>query len=98
MTDTAKKLAFLLATSPYLDTLDGKYETAAEDLVANGVVLVRHSFWEEYDTSSFGGYKDGEAVWWKRKFFRCERCRKGSVVRSKYCPNCGAKMDGDSHE
>lgn len=37
MTDTEKKLAFLLATSPYLDTLDGKYEAAAEDLVKNGV-------------------------------------------------------------
>ena len=40
MTDTEKKMAFLLATSPYLDTLDGKYEAAAKDLVANGVVPV----------------------------------------------------------
>lgn len=40
MTDTEKKLAFLLATSPYLDALDGKYEAATEDLVANGVVPV----------------------------------------------------------
>lgn len=40
MTDTEKRLSFLLATSPYLDTLDGKYEAAAEDLVANGVVPV----------------------------------------------------------
>ena len=55
---------------------------------------VRHSFWEEYETSSFGGYKDGEAIWWERKFFRCERCRKGSAIRSKYCPSCGAKMEG----
>ena len=40
MTDTEKKLAFLLATSPYLDTLDGKYEVAVKDLIANGVVPV----------------------------------------------------------
>lgn len=40
MTDTEKKLALLLATSPYIDTLDGKYETAAMDLAANGVVPV----------------------------------------------------------
>lgn len=40
MSDTEKKLAFLLATSPYLDTLDGSYEKAARDLVENGVVPV----------------------------------------------------------
>ena len=40
MTDIEKKLAFLLATSPHLDTLDGSYEKAARDLVANGVVPV----------------------------------------------------------
>ena len=40
MTDSEKKLAFLLATSPYLDTVDGSYDEAARDLVANGVVPV----------------------------------------------------------
>ena len=40
MTDTEKKLAFLLATSPHLDTADGSYDEAARDLVANGVVPV----------------------------------------------------------
>ena len=40
MTDSEKKLAFLLATSPYLDTLDGSYDKASIDLVANGVVPV----------------------------------------------------------
>ena len=40
MTDSEKKLAFLLATSPYLDTVDGSYDEAAMDLVANGVVPV----------------------------------------------------------
>lgn len=40
MTDAEKKLAFLLATSPHLDTLSGSYDEAARDLVANGVVLV----------------------------------------------------------
>lgn len=42
MTDMEKKLAFLLATSPHLDTVDGSYsyDEAARDLVANGVVPV----------------------------------------------------------
>lgn len=60
---------------------------------AADVESISYSFWEEYETSSFGGYKDEEPVWWKRKFFRCERCRKGSAIRSKYCPNCGCIMD-----
>lgn len=55
---------------------------------------VRHSFWESYSTSAYGGYKDGEVRWLPRKFYRCERCRKGSAIRSHYCPSCGAKMEG----
>lgn len=39
MTDIEKKLAFLLCTSPYLDTLDNSYEEAARDLIANGVTI-----------------------------------------------------------
>jgi len=59
----------------------------------------KHSFWECYETSAFGGYKGGEPHWLARKFFRCERCRKGSAIKSNFCPNCGADMrerkDGD---
>jgi len=55
------------------------------------------SFWEQYSTSAYGGYKNGEVRWLPRKFYRCEKCRKGSAIRSNYCPNCGAKMlkEGD---
>ncbi len=50
-------------------------------------------FWEEYATSSFYGYDDNhEPKWAARKFYRCERCRKGTAVRSNFCPNCGADM------
>lgn len=55
---------------------------------------VRHSFWESYSTSAYGGYKDGEVRWLPRQYYRCERCRKGSAIRSHYCPSCGAKMEG----
>lgn len=40
MTDTKKKLAFLLATSPHLELVEGRnYEQAADDLIANGVTV-----------------------------------------------------------
>ena len=39
MTDR-EKLAFLLATSPHLDVVDGRsYDRAADDLIANGVTV-----------------------------------------------------------
>lgn len=30
----------------------------------------------------------------KRKYYRCSECYKTNVIRSNFCPNCGAKMDG----
>lgn len=62
-------------------------------------VPVKQSYWEEYETSSFWGYdENGEDKWVARKFYRCERCRKGTAIRSNFCPNCGAKMDGERSE
>lgn len=31
------------------------------------------------------------------QFFLCNRCKKKEFWESNYCPNCGAKMDGDSY-
>lgn len=56
---------------------------------------VRRGKWIEYETSSYNGIDDnGEVKWIPKKFFRCSICRKGTAVRSNFCPNCGAKMDG----
>lgn len=55
-------------------------------------VPVKQSFWESYETSAYGGYDEDGVRWLKRRFFRCERCRKGSAIKSNFCPNCGADM------
>lgn len=63
------------------------------------VAPVRHSYWESYDTSACIGTDDeGEPRWVARRFYVCHerKCRYKSVVRSKYCPNCGARMNGDA--
>lgn len=31
------------------------------------------------------------------QFFLCNRCKKKEFWESNYCPNCGARMDGDSN-
>ena len=31
------------------------------------------------------------------QFFLCNRCKKKEYWESKYCPNCGAKMDEEEH-
>ncbi len=55
---------------------------------------VVHGWWKEYTHSALVRWKDGEPVWADRSVFRCGRCDFGTIVRHKYCPNCGAKMDG----
>lgn len=81
--------------SPYDSVAIAKYfmnqiEAAPTIALEN---LARHGRWIEYDTSAYGGVEEGEVKWLRRRFFRCSECRKGSAVRSCYCPNCGAKMD-----
>ena len=95
MTNAEKKLAFLLATSPYLDTLDGSYEKAAKDLVANGVA-VRDA--ETIDPESLR--KQGEWIDYAEGGKQCTACYRVfwhgeyNPIKPNYCPNCGAKMKG----
>lgn len=52
-----------------------------------------HSHWESWDTTAFVGLDgDGEPKYAPRRFFRCGRCRYGSVVKTKFCPDCGADL------
>ena len=92
MTDR-EKLIELLVNSPHLDVLYGEeYGDAADHLLANGVVVQKHGRWEiivdDYDC----------------EMMQCSCC--GSEFYDgdndtvdclhNYCPNCGAKMDGDT--
>lgn len=49
--------------------------------------------WIEFETYSYAGSdKNGDAKWVPKKFYRCAKCRKGTEVRTPYCPYCGRKM------
>lgn len=62
--------------------------TALEQLKDEDVELVRHGRWVIIEILCGGGKE--------RKYYRCSECNKANVIRSNYCPNCGARMDGDA--
>lgn len=64
---------------------------------AADVAPVVHSYWEGYSCSQYMGTDEvGEPKWRDGRFYVCHnyKCRRKTVIKSNYCPNCGAKMDG----
>lgn len=84
-----------------------KYEIPKEvrdgviDLVkiqpAADVASVVHGRWEK-EPSSFWRWTPSGAVAVARTTYRCGLCGRGTAVKSNYCPNCGAKMDGGADD
>lgn len=35
--------------------------------------------------------KEGKEVSYKSRTYKCSRCTYGSVIKTKYCPDCGRK-------
>lgn len=57
---------------------------------------VRHECWEEYSTSRFCGFDESrDPIYRDGSVYLCSnpRCRRKTVIKEKYCPSCGAKMD-----
>lgn len=51
------------------------------------------SYWESWDTTAYIGVDDdGNLKTSPRRYYRCHKCRYGSVVKTRYCPDCGRKM------
>lgn len=61
------------------------------------VAPVRHGKWKEWDGDAFVGMnKFGKEVYRNFRYYTCSLCCKGSAIKSNYCPNCGARMDGEN--
>jgi CDGSH-type Zn-finger protein len=52
--------------------------------------------WKGWTTSAFIGTDEfGDPKYARRRFYRCSICRCGTVIKSNYCSNCGAKMGSE---
>ena len=78
-----------------------EYAYAAEQLLdeipAADVAPVVRGQWEK-EPSSYWRWTSSGAVAVTRTTYRCGLCGRGTAVKSNYCPNCGAKMDGGDND
>ena len=73
--------------------------TEIEDAPTVDAVEVVHAEWEKYTDDKFIGYgADGRIRYRKVYSYKCSKCWNYTAVKHKYCPNCGAKMDGERRE
>ena len=60
--------------------LENRHFKTAEQIIANGTPLPKG----EWEDVPMGYYM---------LLFRCSNCLRKSTMKSKYCPNCGTKME-----
>lgn len=68
-------------------------EEEFDSFPAADVAPVVHGRWER-EPASYWRWTPSGAVAVTRTTYRCGLCGRGTAVKSNYCPNCGAKMDG----
>lgn len=69
----------------------------ADGIPTADVAPVVHGLWEK-EPSSYWRWTSSGAVAVTRTTYRCGLCGRGTAVKSNYCPNCGAKMDGGNSD
>lgn len=49
--------------------------------------------WKAFTHSAYrGNDEDGEPIWREVTVYHCDLCNRRTVIKEKYCPNCGHKM------
>lgn len=90
-----ERLTYLLKKNgPYDHYTDGYDEAVStvEDFPAAGAAPVLRGWWESVD-SSYWRWTPSGGVSVPHITYRCSRCGRGTIVKTNYCPYCGAKMD-----
>lgn len=69
----------------------------AKRLIAADVAPVKHGEWKGYTHSRFCGLdKDDNPILRDGVLYYCSECSRRSIIKTSFCPDCGAKMDGDA--
>lgn len=63
-----------------------------DSMPAASVAPVVRGWWDDVD-SSYWRWTPSGGVPVSHRTYRCGRCGRGMVVKTSYCPSCGAKMD-----
>lgn len=59
------------------------------------VAPVKHGEWEgRIHDRFYGTDEDGEPIYRDGVVYYCSECRYRSIIKTNFCPNCGAIMDG----
>jgi len=54
----------------------------------------RTGWWKAFTHSAYhGNDEDGEPIWREVTVYHCNLCNRRTVIKEKYCPSCGAKME-----
>lgn len=78
-----------------------RVKTLLMRIPAADVEPVRHGRWEGYIHSRYCGMDEfGEPVYRDGTVYYCSnpKCRRKTVVKENFCPNCGAKMDLEGND
>ena len=82
-------------TEEHLEELLNDFYVIPKDTPTVDVAPVKHGELESYIHGRFYGTdKDGEPIFRDGIVYYCSECRRRSVIKTKFCPDCGAKMDG----
>lgn len=70
----------------------GRVAMVIDEISIADVKEVKHAHWVEIiERDSYFGFDDTTIN------YKCSVCSEIGIRKSKYCPSCGARMDGDDH-
>lgn len=84
----------------YVEGARDEYDDVLEiirGMQAADVQPVAHAEWIGFTKSVFRGCDyTGDFIYRDTTVWKCSHCGRNTVVRDNFCPNCGARMGGDS--
>lgn len=80
----------------YIFVTDEKKYSDMVDEISNLKALEQEpktGHWKAFIQNAYHGTdEDGEPVWREVTVYHCSQCNRRTVIKEKFCPNCGAKM------